>query len=397
MFTGLWNYLSGYVIIELEGKALERFLNRLTHSGVEIWHIRRTGINTVTAHISIAGFYALRPMLRGQGIRVHILQKRGLIIRLSSLRFRKVLLYGWTVAAVLLIAASRRIWFIEITGLDTVPQQNILSVLAQNGIREGAWRSAVHTAPLGNSIMASDPRIAWAGAHLDGVTLRVDILEAGDAAKLPDHDPVPASIYASSDGVVSSVTVLEGRALVREGDAVKAGQELITGILRNDEANLIVTRAKGTVLAQVVYRFTASAGPKILAPQAGEEVERCTRISAFGKTFFSRPATDYAQETALFEGSLTNCFLPLTVQTLAVYPTVMKEITASESELRQAAMLAAEDAMERALPEHARILSKESTTEYREDGSVEAAITVITEENIGITKEFEATNGKQPQ
>jgi len=54
MLTGLWNSLAGYVIIELEGKALERLLNRLVHSGIEIWHIRRTGTDTITAYISVA-------------------------------------------------------------------------------------------------------------------------------------------------------------------------------------------------------------------------------------------------------------------------------------------------------------------------------------------------------
>ncbi len=393
MLTGLWNYLAGYVIIELEGKALERLLNHLTHSGVEIWHIRRTGAYTVTAHISIQGFYMLRPMVRGQGIRVRILQKCGLIMRLSTLRFRKVLLYGWTVAAALLIAASRRIWFIEITGLDAVPPQAVLSVLEQNGIREGAWRSSVHTSPIGNSIMASDPRIAWAGAHLDGITLKVEILEAGDAAVIPERDPSPASIYALEDGVVSSLTVFEGKPLVREGDAVKAGQELITGILKNDEADLILTRAGGTVLAKVMRRFTASAGPVLLMPEAEETPEYHTRIGICGRTLLSAQTPGEAQETVLFLGRLANCFLPVTVERIAAYPIVMKPVVPDEAALREAAICAAEDAMKEELPEYARILSKESITRYCEDGSMEAVITVITEEKIGITKEIDAANG----
>ncbi|MBE5785238.1 MAG: hypothetical protein E7330_05500 [Clostridiales bacterium] len=397
MLTGLWNSLAGYVIIELEGKALERLLNRLVHSGIEIWHIRRTGTDTITAYISVEGFYALRSMLHGQKIKVRILQKKGLIMRLSALRFRKVLLYGWVITMALLIAASRRIWFIEITGLDTVKPQDVLSVLEQNGIREGAWRSAVHTSPLGNTIMAADPRIAWAGAVLEGVTLKVEVLEAGDPAAVPDENAVPAGIFATADGIVTSVTVLEGKALVREGDAVNAGQELITGVLKSDETNVILTHARGTVLAKVIRRATASAGPALLrSVPEGEPVHK-TRISLLGKSIVSGDHTEEAQKKTLFRGGLRNCLLPLTVEKIAAYPLVMKEIAADEAALREESLRAAEARMVSVLPDGARILSKESQTKLREDGSMEAVITVITEENIGITKEIDASYGKQPQ
>ena len=43
MRFGVWHYLSGYVIIDIKGKNLERFLNRVVQSGGDIWHVRRTG------------------------------------------------------------------------------------------------------------------------------------------------------------------------------------------------------------------------------------------------------------------------------------------------------------------------------------------------------------------
>ncbi len=88
MLTGIWNSVAGYVIIEIKGKGLERFLNLAVQAGIEIWHVRRTGTTAITARVSVAGFYALHALLRGQNVRVRILEKRGLIMRLSRLRFR---------------------------------------------------------------------------------------------------------------------------------------------------------------------------------------------------------------------------------------------------------------------------------------------------------------------
>lgn len=396
MLTGLWNYLAGYVIIELEGKALERFLNRLLSEGVEIWHVRRTKQGTVTAYISVSGFYMLHSMVRGQHIKVHILQKHGLIMHLSRLRFRKVLLYGWIVVVLLLLAASRRIWFIEITGLDTVSREDVLSILEENGIKEGVWRSAAHTAPLGNSIMASDPRVAWAGVTLNGVNLCVDIIEAGDPASVPQSEPLPASIYAAADGVVSSLTVIEGKPLVRQGDAVRAGQELISGVLGKGEDNTVFVHARGTVIAKCLRRFTSSKGPTLTMDAPAEEPLYETRITVFGKEIRSGIPFEKTQERVLFKSALTNCFIPVTVETIAVYPTEKRTVAPGETLLREAALREAERMMAESLPKDARILSKESETVLLEDGSIQAAITVITEENIAITKEFDAPYGKQP-
>ena len=61
MLTGIWNSVAGYVIIEIKGKGLERFLNLAVHSGIEIWRVRRTGVATVTARVSVEPLSGRRP------------------------------------------------------------------------------------------------------------------------------------------------------------------------------------------------------------------------------------------------------------------------------------------------------------------------------------------------
>ncbi len=406
MLTGVWNSVAGYVIIEIKGRGLERFINHAIGAGSEVWHVRRTGAGTVTACVSVEGFYALRKLVRGHEIRIRILEKHGLIMRLSRLRFRKVLLYGWAVVLALLIAASRRIWFIEIDGCDRVRESDVLTVLDGISVRPGARRMAVPTSLIGREIMESDPRIAWAGAQLHGVTLAVSIEEAEDVPELStEGEAVPSSIFAAKDGVITGITVYDGKALVHVGDAVLAGQELITGVLRSDEENTLLTAARGTVTATVLYRFAAEAGPTLIQPTETGAVRRCTRLGVFGWSILSAgfAAEEWADARADVAGryALTNCFLPLTAESIDLCELSPRETSAGEEQLVEAALKKAEQAMAGALPADARILSKESETVLLESGAVRAQIRVTAEESIGETKEIkgpeetEGPDGKQ--
>ena len=39
MAANIWNSIAGYVIIDIEGAYLERLINSITKSGIEIWDI----------------------------------------------------------------------------------------------------------------------------------------------------------------------------------------------------------------------------------------------------------------------------------------------------------------------------------------------------------------------
>lgn len=376
----VWNYLTGYVIIEVKGRGLERFVNRAIHAGVMLWHIRRTASDAITARVSVGGFYELRPILRGTGLRVRIIGKRGLPIFLSRRRARKVLLFGWVFVIAAIVAASRFIWYISIDGCDVVKPAQIIQTLTELGVETGSPRTAVATFDLGGKIMASDSRIAWAGVRLEGVILRVSVVEAQPYVP-EDDDDTPSSLFAKKDGVITSVVVEGGKAKVAAGDAVIAGQELITGVIRNDELGTILARAKGTVMAQVLYAVSATAGPMMLLPVRSGEPVRTVRVSLFGYSLGEKEETG-REEVSVGKWRLTGCFLPVIFEQVDSYALVKEPAAASAEQLGEKAHQTAESAVLAQIPESAAMLSKKSETTVNEDGSVTVTVTVITEENI---------------
>ena len=73
MAANIWNSIAGYVIIDIEGAYLERLINSITKSGIEIWDIsRRRG--SIRLSVSIGGFYSLRLILRQYPCRIRIVE-----------------------------------------------------------------------------------------------------------------------------------------------------------------------------------------------------------------------------------------------------------------------------------------------------------------------------------
>ena len=55
MFLTIWNYLRGYVVIEVSGFSVERFINLAAHKGVYIWDVNRVGGKTLMKVSTKAG------------------------------------------------------------------------------------------------------------------------------------------------------------------------------------------------------------------------------------------------------------------------------------------------------------------------------------------------------
>ena len=77
-------YLRGYVTVKVWGYSVERLLNLCGNHDVLVWDIEDHG-DYHTMHISIAGFFALKPLLKKTGTRAAVLGKYGLPFFVSKM------------------------------------------------------------------------------------------------------------------------------------------------------------------------------------------------------------------------------------------------------------------------------------------------------------------------
>lgn len=372
----MWNSLTGYVMIQVEGKGLERFMNKALREGLEIWGVSRTGRSSISAYVSVGSFYALHKLNRGLHCRIRILEKHGLPIALSRLRYRKVLAFGWILVLAALLIASRFIWFLRIEGCDQVSEAQVVATLAEMGVRPGISRGSITTSGLGRAVMATDPRIAWAGAEFYGVVLQLSIREAGETPAVLEEG-APASLYASKDGVLRRITPLSGKALFNAGDAVLKGQMLITG----DLGNGIAVQARGEAVARVLYRFSCTAPYEQMLPARSGNAFTYVEASLLGHSLPppAIPFENYEPERG--EAHTLPALLPIKVAGVTCYELTEQPRVLTEEELAPIARAGAQGLMERGVERSARILSVQEEQQSEEAG-VTVILNVIAEENI---------------
>lgn len=388
----MWNSVFGYVIIRLDGPGIERILNRILKAGIPVWNVYRLEHGCVNAEMRAKDFPKLRELKRGLSCRIHIIKRHGIPFLYAKYRFRKLLIFGAAVSFSLLVILQARVWLIRVEGLSQVPEAVIMRAIASEGVHFGSARASIETAALGQAIRTFDNRIAWAGVKLDGITMRIKVVEA-EPIPLQKDKSIPVNIVAKKDGIIERVTALSGKANVKQGDAVRAGDLLISGdITREGALERLMVHAEGDVSAQVWYRV------ELNLPPTQKQLMRSGRFQPFHAILIAgcpvyKTAVNYpSHEIELTNGSvIKGLVLPLWYVRGNCYELTLQDIQCEPDELLAEALFCAElDAIEQ-VPKEAYVVKKMSETEIFETGGVSAAVSICTLEDIGLTKAIDNT------
>ncbi len=189
-----------------------------------------------------------------QGLSLSLLRQGGMPTVLLRLVRRPALACGVLAALVLLVAAQLVLWDIEITGNETLTDEEVEDSLAAAGLVRGAFLPHLDGDAIALAVRQSDARIAYASVNLSGTVATVQIKESEPEPAPAQH--TPANLVARRDGVVVMPLIFEGECLVAAGEAVRAGQLLASGVIDTENNGIRITRAAGQVLARTEEIFT---------------------------------------------------------------------------------------------------------------------------------------------
>ncbi len=383
----MWNSVSGYVIIRLDGLGLERMLNAMLLSGIAVWNVKKEGRARITLEMRAKDFHRLRTLKRGKRCSIHIMERRGVPFLFARFRFRKLLIFGLLLCGLLVIAAQTRIWLIRVEGAIRVPPAVVLRAAEEAGIFVSMPRSAVELASLSQAVRAYDDRIAWAGARTDGIILTLQIVEAEPIPPRPDKS-VPSDVVAKKDGIIQKVTALSGKSNVKPGDAVRAGEILIRGNITREGASVpMYVYAEGEALAQVWYTssVTLPCTEEKLLRNGQSEPFRVIEVAGL-PLFQTESRFSQFEEEVRQESVQRGLTLPLKVKSGVRYELTIQEVPADANEITAEALFRAELAALEEVPKDAQIIKKVSESTILEDGSIRAVVAVCTQEQIGVVK-----------
>ena len=169
--------------------------------------------------------------------------------------------------AALTVCLQGRVLFFRVEGNEQLPARLILEHSKECGLYFGAPSRDLRSEQVKNHLLWAIPELRWAGVNVDGCNAVITVAERQTEEE--PEEKVPGDIVAALDGVVTDVFPGTGSTLAVPGQAVRAGDVLISGV--TDLGLLIRTeRAAGEVygLSRRVFRAKLPAETLIRGEQS---------------------------------------------------------------------------------------------------------------------------------
>ncbi|MEA4816361.1 MAG: sporulation protein YqfD [Lachnospiraceae bacterium] len=389
MFIGLWNYLKGYVIINVTGFSVERFVNMAVRRGVYIWDIVPYG-NGVSMKVGIKGFYELKIPARKTKCKIKIIKRCGLPFRSAKFKGREVLSSGALVFLAGLYILSSFVWVVDVSGNKRIAREDILSAAKELGLYPGGVKKNVDTGEIGERLIEDFKDISWISVGIKGTSAYIKIVETIPETKIVDTS-VPSDIIAKKDGIIESIATLSGSPMVLAGDVVSAGDVLVSGELFLMDGETVKSseyvRSNAKISARVFYEFNESVPLKYTEKVYDEKEKEDIRFIAFNRNInIISPDTGEREcdKEKIFEYTIKigDFALPLTIikEKIKFYDTVLKERSEDEAKaLLESGMYLKTDEL---LGVYGEV--KESSLSFERNGSdIFANLKLTVLENIG--------------
>lgn len=248
--------LRGSVQLELFGAFPASVLNSAAAEGIELWDVQSRDEHSLRLRIFENRLEALKQIARRAGCELEIRKRVGGREGLRRILRRPVLLAGLLVTALLLMASSLFVWDVEVQGTKRLCRGEILRALEDCGFGVGSFWPGVKTDLLRSEVMVRLPELAWMAVNVSGSRAMVAVTERQPKPEM--YDAADAySLVSARDGFVLRVNVLAGKAQVKEGEIVTAGQVLIAGSSDSLNGMPRAVRARGSVMADTWYELSA--------------------------------------------------------------------------------------------------------------------------------------------
>ncbi len=269
----LIQYVLSYVRFRAEGGSPERFLNLAAKNDIALWHIRmKDGV--LHACTLSRSFRRLHPFAVESGVVLYREEKAGLAVQLGRFRRQAGVAAGLFCFVALVWFFSSFIWEIDVAGNTSVSAAQVQDTLADLGLKPGAFSSFLQVRYIQNGLLLRIPELSGVTINLHGSTAYVRVRERRYAPEVVPASQ-PCNIKASRDGRILQMITYEGKPLVKAGEAVTAGQLLISGIVQDQDGATRILHAQGAALAQTARDLSVTVPLRTTEPrETGVEVKR---------------------------------------------------------------------------------------------------------------------------
>lgn len=246
--------------VRLTGRETERFIRLCGTNGIEFRRLRREEEGKGYLFTMWADeFTLLRPYLKKTRCRARITAKEGIPFYLKKRKRRWLFPVGVILGAAFLFMLSQFIWKIDFEGNVRYTDDMLYRFLREQEVTFGTLKSSVYAAGLEEAVRDNFTDITWVSVQLSGTRMVVSVKE-DDQPKTEVTEQNPCHIVSTQEGIITSIVVRSGQTELKKGDAIAAGQILISGELelKDDGGNITgmkAVHADGEIYASVSYQY----------------------------------------------------------------------------------------------------------------------------------------------
>ncbi len=241
-------FISGVTTLQAESADISGFLSALTRQGILVYDVHIHQCLTAKFTVRRKDLTMVRRIAGRKGTSVTVISRSGLYWRIISLLQRPVLLAGLGFIVFLSLWTPGKILFIRVEGNNSIPSQKIIEAAGACDLHFGADREALRSERIKNGLLESVGELQWVGVNSTGCVATISVRERISESIGPQNGGV-SSIVAERDGVILSCTGTTGNLLCKPGQAVKAGQVLISGYT-DCGLSIRAEQARGDIYAQ---------------------------------------------------------------------------------------------------------------------------------------------------
>lgn len=251
------NSVLGTVTATLTSADIPATLDAISACGIRVYRVQSKSELDAELTVARVDYRKLRALAEHRGDSLHLRSRRGLYWIVKSLLMRPVLMLGIAGLFLVTLLLPNYVLFVRFEGYQTVSENELREAAQESGISFGANRRMVRSERVKNAMLEQLPSLAWVGVNTRGCVATVSVRERSDAPKAEDAPPL-SHIVAGIDGVIVSATAQSGNIRCAVGEAVVAGQVLISGYT---DCGLCIRaeRANGEVFARTMRAFSAKA------------------------------------------------------------------------------------------------------------------------------------------
>ena len=254
MVHKIFGWIGGYLKVYIQGRNVERFVNLCRNHHIVLWQLYwNEKKDKLFFRIYLRDFYRLRPIARKCKVHPVVVKRIGFPFLIGHMKKRASFCLGGVGFCMLVLFLSTRIWGISLEGQSYHTRESILRYLDTINVYGGVAGSSIECGKLEEKIRRQYRDIGWVSVEKKASRLYIRIKEVRLVQK--EHKKKKGHLIAQKDGTVVSIVTRKGTAHVKAGDSVKAGDILISGVVKiyGDDQSLMekeYVHAEGTVVLE---------------------------------------------------------------------------------------------------------------------------------------------------